>query len=421
VIVWSTNPGGSRFWHTTQLRGSIQLEYPEALTTSLVCWTGSTPKAQNAACVAGVGNTLISSRRATGRATAWRADSVGGFSALKSMSCPSVSLCVAIDDQGHILTTADPASRSWNSFHVAGIPEESGNGNPAGMVNQAVIGEGVACGSVSLCVIVVAGIQGSQRTGFVLSSTNPAGGAGAWQVSALPPLTDSTSQVAGPISVSCPSAAFCVGVGPGVIITSTNPTGGAGAWQVSQSQPATASPLLELENVSCPSTSFCVAGGDYYPSASVDDAGVFVSTQPAGGAATWQLVSQAAPGTRLTVACGSATQCAAVGLLVSPGQPVAASSNNPTGGGTAWTGGQLPSNFGPASLSCTADGLCASVGTAGGFGLVATAVVDANGSLGSWTPKFLGPTVGSMTAVSCPVSSLCVAGDILGNVVVGSG
>jgi hypothetical protein len=93
-----------------------------------------------------------------------------------------------------------------------------------------------------LCAVVDGG-------GNVLTSTDPAGGAQAWNIQQLNlgyPLRD----------ISCPSISLCVAFGEigGSVVSSTNPTGSAAAWTATQVDPE--SPLTSL---ACPSPSFCIA------------------------------------------------------------------------------------------------------------------------------------------------------------------
>ena len=84
----------------------------------------------------------------------------------------------------------------------------------------------------------------------------------------------STSSVrpVGPLSISCASTSLCVAVdGAGDVLSSSNPAGGSGAWTMINVDGTT-----PFRGVSCPSLSLCVA---------VDAAGnVVTSTDPTGGA-----------------------------------------------------------------------------------------------------------------------------------------
>lgn len=103
---------------------------------------------------------------------------------LNSVSCPTPSLCVAVDSVGDVVTSTDPNGRfsTWNSTFAGG----------AGSVN------GVSCPTTSLCVAV-------DDSGDVVTSTNPTGAASAWIVSNV----DGSNRESG---VSCTGSDLCVAV-----------------------------------------------------------------------------------------------------------------------------------------------------------------------------------------------------------------
>jgi len=142
---------------------------------------------------------------------------------ITATSCPSASLCVAVDDFGNVLASTDPAggAGTWHKWAV----------EPRGAF------VGLSCPSVSLCVAV-------DDEGGVVTSTDPAGGIATWHTTKLP-------NGGGAFTVACPTATFCVAnVGAGVE-TSTDPAGGAGAWDSTGA-------LVGANGLSCPSVSFCV-------------------------------------------------------------------------------------------------------------------------------------------------------------------
>jgi hypothetical protein len=126
--------------------------------------------------------------------------------AIGQVSCPSASLCVALDADGNVLTSTDPAAgaKGWT---ITRFPS-----HPYGEL------QAISCPSVTLCV-------GVDSIGRIHTTTDPTGGASTWRVVQLRPdagnLTD----------VSCPSVSLCVAAPyDGSVLTSTDPTGGAGAW-----------------------------------------------------------------------------------------------------------------------------------------------------------------------------------------------
>jgi hypothetical protein len=296
---------------------------------------------------------------------------------LHSVSCPSASLCVAVDDAGNAVTSTDPTggASAWTVRNVDG---------------SNMLGD-VSCPSASLCVAV-------DGAGDVLTSTSPTGGASAWTVTNV----DGGNPVAG---VSCPSTSLCVAVDEaGNVLTSTSPTGGASAWTVTNVDPASS-----FSRVSCASAALCVA---------VDGAGdVVTSTDPTGGASAWTVThveDDSIPpglhvGNRLNgVSCPSVSLCVAVDLFGN-----ALTSTNPTGGASAWTVTPIDSYL--YGVSCPSVSLCVAVGAGGNV----TSSTDPTGGSGAWTETQVeGNNI--LSGVSCPSASLCVAVDNAGNVVVGT-
>jgi hypothetical protein len=184
---------------------------------------------------------VLSSRNPAGGTAAWKLPTMGeidgginggrgpGDGRVTAVSCPSVSLCVGVDDGGRVLRSTDPARPiSWSRADVDG----------------AIPLTGVDCPTVSLCVAIDA-------HGDVVSSTN-AFRTRANFVKLDPPGTVLTA-------VSCASASFCVAVdGARHAFVSTHPAGGPRAWERQSGVDG------GLTALSCPTRSLCVA---------VDDAG----------------------------------------------------------------------------------------------------------------------------------------------------
>jgi hypothetical protein len=189
---------------------------------------------------------VITSTNPTGGASTWTIAKVD-TAAIEDISCPSVSLCVAVDNIGNVLTSTNPTGGSsvWTSADIDGS------------LNKLV---SVSCPSASLCVA-------TDFWGNVVTSTNPTGGASTWTIA-----TVDTSVLE---DISCPSVSLCVAIeGQGNVVTSTNPLGGASAWTT-----ADVDGTNTFTGISCPSTSLCAA---------VDYKGfVLTSTNPTGGASTW--------------------------------------------------------------------------------------------------------------------------------------
>jgi len=199
-VATSTNPtGGPTAWSvaTVDTKGLLDVSCPS---TSLCVATDE------------AGN-VVTSTNPTGGPPAWAVANVDGTTPLTGVSCPSTSLCVVTGAQataGDILTATNP-SGGKAAWTVA-----------AGVTPHAY--EAVSCPATTLCVV-------TDLAGHVVTSTNPTGGAAAWTMT----LVDDSGQpgVSGFIlpAVSCASTTLCAVVDDvGKIITSTNPAGGAGAW-----------------------------------------------------------------------------------------------------------------------------------------------------------------------------------------------
>jgi len=272
---------------------------------------------------------------------------------------------------------------------------------------------GISCPTRSFCVAV-----GSIGTsGVTVTSTDPTGGVGAWTATTVTGTTWLSS-------VSCPSVTLCAATsgygGPTGIVTSTDPTGGATAWRLATVGAET------LDDISCPSTSLCVAvggqpiQGDYF----LGD--VVTSTDPTGGAGTWVVSASGGVGL-FGISCSSNNLCAAAGethLQPGPGITGAvATTIDPTGGWGSWTSSTNPATLGGplGNVSCPSQAFCAMVGLQSEPGNEQGAIwtsADPTGGAGTWS--MVSTEENTLMSISCPSSSFCVAGDDSGNVVVGT-
>ena len=226
---------------------------------------------------------VVSSTRPTRGSAAWRATEIDGSRSLRSISCPDRSLCVAVDDDGDVIASTNPSAKrsGWTITHIPGTRDLTS----------------VSCASRRLCVATAAAAHG----GTLLVSTQPTAGAHAWSV--LTGMSPHAFQ-----SVSCLSEHLCVATDVGgYVTTTTRPLDGRPAWRNAHVDPSPTSRSAGfiIPAVDCPSTTFCLA---------LDDVGKALwSTAPAGGAAEWQLTKRP-DNTRAfhDVACPSAKLCVAI-------------------------------------------------------------------------------------------------------------
>lgn len=207
-VFTSTNPtGGPGAWSAPVSVGAV-IESLACPTVSLCVGAGGLAGSNDSA--------VVTSTDPTGGSGAWTPVDLGSTGPLGSIACPSTSLCIATRTyQGAMFTSTDPTggSAAWTS----GVPSE--------------FGSTVSCASDTLCVMLVGGYS-------VLTSTDPAGGASTWS---KPVSVDPTGlfdyngldDPHGEETVSCSSSGFCaVGDSVGYIATSTNPAAGTSAWQL---------------------------------------------------------------------------------------------------------------------------------------------------------------------------------------------
>jgi hypothetical protein len=220
----------------------------------------------------------VTSTSPTGDRAAWTVTPIDkAENGLSGVSCPSNSLCVAIDLSGDVVTSGNPTggSGAWTVTPVAGL---------------SLIG--ISCPTVGFCAAV-------DVDGHAFVSTNPLGGRTKWSIIDL---TRGIPYGFPTQGVSCPSAGFCAIAGYESVWTSTSPTAGVTAWRETQIQGvAPEGPLIQW--VYCQSARLCFA---------LDDAGnLFVSTNPAAKRPTWKQRG-ADSGAINAISCPMADFCVAV-------------------------------------------------------------------------------------------------------------
>lgn len=356
-VLTSTDPaGGSKAWTMTPVGTSNGVSCPSVR----LCVAG------------GMGRVMVATDPAGG-AAAWRPLQVTRTGQDLSVSCASVKLCIAFpvytgtvspgDPAGAIFVSQNPTDlKSWREVRI-----DSGFDPYLGAATVT----GVACRSSRWCVAV-------DSLGKVLTSTRPTAGSKAWTATRVDPRENLSG-------IACPSASLCVAFdGDGSIVSSRRPMSGRRGWRVARTGRAT--PYA----VSCPSVHLCVAvGGE-----------ILTSTRPADGARTWT----AGPGGGEAVACPSVHLCVAVdwaGDILT--------SSNPAGGGDTWTLAVVDGTNPFSAVSCPTETFCAGVGA-----VIATTSQPTATSPSAWTLTRLADG----HSISCPSASLCVVGDNHGGVLV---
>ncbi len=278
---------------------------------------------------------------------------LSGDTILNSVSCVSVSWCIAVGtfDDG---ASTGPLMELWDGSSLS-IQREGGV--PPGGIEQL---NSVSCASVSWCVAVgsIGATFNNQNTAYSWDGTS-------WNVM-MPPSTPPNNEY-WLSSVSCVSASSCVAVGGQFdgSVTRTSALGWDGStWSIVQTPNAGFSSDF-LSGVSCVGTSFCLAVGTYIDSDWRTLAEVW-------NGATWSVLPSAnaaevdgivpADGLK-SVSCVTASSCVAVGDY-----SAGAASQNfvATWDGSAWTivpseNAGTDANF-LESVSCAADSSCVAVG-----------------------------------------------------------
>ena len=303
-----------------------------------------------AAMALGVPSTALASNGWSGPA------GIDGANSLVSVSCPSASFCVAVDNAGNALTYS---GSSWSA------PTDIDGATP--LVS-------VSCASASFCAAVDGANDALTYNGITWSAPTNIDGA--------------TNKLT---SVSCASASFCAAVTTGGSGTDASAlTYNGSSWSL----PDYTDFNLKVDafgSVSCPSASFCVAVGTDY-------SGSFGLAAWIYNGSSWSAMTVNDPGTDSAyVSCPSASFCAAVD----------SAGNALTYNGGSWS---APTNVnGPnqlESVSCASASFCVAADN--------THALTYSG--GSWSaPASIDSTGYALHSVSCPSASFCVAVDGAGN------
>jgi hypothetical protein len=313
----------------------------------------------------------LTTTKPTGGRRAWRLRTLPrgprtdyGFS---NVSCPSVHLCVIA--AGEVVTSRAPTS-AHPHWRLADVP----------------VREDMTCPNVRLCVDVTGG--------SIISSTNPAGGAGAWRTTSPTGSTDTTP------SVACASAQLCVAVdGSDNVLSSTDPAAGAGAWKLVNLGIG----YTGLTGISCVATGGCLA---------VDgNGGVAYDSNPAAPYGTW--TRKQLPLYSITAVSCAPGLCAASGDAHVPLSPPVVATLSASGYAQA----DIPMDEGIDAISCPSASFCVG-GDA--TGVAVSAGAGGSGVTGTWTNDAIttppscskyGCNYDGITAVSCPTEQMCAATD----------
>jgi hypothetical protein len=321
TVATSTSPTGGR--------AAWQVAYPT--TPGKGGYRGVSCASERLCVVVGFEGSVVVSTDPTGGASAWSQINVNvahdNAIHLPGVSCPSASLCVAVNGAnpgttaGKILTTTDPPSGTWQIAQL----------------DDSLHFTGVSCSSTTLCVAVA-------RDGKLAVSDDPTGGASAWDVIAAP---GGTGDLQG---IDCVATLCAAGNATGNVLTSTDPTAPGPSWSA-----AKAGIAALVTGISCPTASACLG---------VDDNGsVFTSTDPTAGADAWHAENlvpfEASPGegefvhnALFAADCASASLCALVGSdsrIFTSTAPFAAAAGGPGPGaaepGAAHRASRRPNAF----------------------------------------------------------------------------
>jgi hypothetical protein len=268
-VLATMDPAANRGWRLTRL--------------GQAGFTGVSCAAVNMCVAVDMAGNVWSSTSLTSGPAAWRRSRVDSFAGLTSVSCPAVSLCVATSDlDGNVFVSTSPTAgtRAWVAAHVEPLDKDLRH------LASVVLLSAISCPSTSLCVAVdsagqvvtstnpTGGQQSWNRTllepgtisgftdvscpsvllcvavdgfGNVFHSTDP-GSPYAWR---------SAQSNRGFSSVSCPATTLCAlgDVLSGGLYTLTDPAAGLTALRRTQ-RDGTNSPAA----ISCPTSTMCVAG-----------------------------------------------------------------------------------------------------------------------------------------------------------------
>lgn len=259
---------------------------------------------------------------------------------LLDVSCPSLSLCVAIDGAGDMFASKYPAggAAEWKRTTLSGDRGSPDFADAYGVVS---------CVSRALCVAV--------GTGAAEVSTDPTARSPHWATRDIDPDGGSTDGSNPMTDVSCPTVALCVAVDSDFnVLTSTTPALASPPWIFSYLYYGEGNATY----VSCPSVTLCVAV-DNVVELFTTTTPASPPTEPQDGATNWNLTTGATPNDPTAITCRSTSLCVVVG------DGALTTSTNPTGGAQAWTYTRVHDPHPLTDVSCGSTSRCIAVDDAG--------------------------------------------------------
>jgi len=288
----------------------------------------------------------------TSRAGWSAAAATGDTHPINSVSCPTASLCMAVDNAGDYL--------DWNGSSWSSVASVGDSGRPL---------ESVSCPSPSACMAV-------DNHGNAVSWNGSS-----WTVTGIDG-THTIDSVSCPIASSSATANLCVAVDNNDnYLTYSGTSWTSASWSSALSVSDSSRPL---ESVSCPISTFCEA---------VDNAGNAVTYN----GSSWSVHTLGIGSSVVnSVSCTSPSFCAAVD----------AGGNAATGSGSTWQAYDNTTGSSLASVSCASADFCAAI-TGSGH------VVSFNGF--EWSAVTSIDTANTLESVSCPNEAFCDLVDNAGN------
>ena len=322
--------------------------------------------------------------------------------ALNSVSCRSARQCLAVGEYTTNANNNGPLAEAWNgkAWSVQKTPVPKGT--------QDSYLYGAFCPSASVCLAV-----GSAAAGDTSRTLAEQWNGKSWSVKPAPsPAGATQSELLG---LWCLSARACVAVGSGnsgIVTTTLAQTWTGSAWSIT-STPNRVEPQSSVLNaVSCTAADHCMAVGDY-----ANPAGTRPLAELWNGQA-WTIAPTPSPaGTQAAslagVSCAAADDCVAVGTSFNGTDNVTLAE---AWNGKAWSIAPTP-NVAEAqgsylsAVSCPSATQCAAVGYYAIADVTNTLAEIWNGK--GWsiskTPNAAGSGYTTLTGVSCPAVSKCVA------------